>query len=232
MLRLAETQVLSALHTQSKYTHLQCKKNQNIDITFTIFKCCAWTCSSLAIKWHCIDPCMSPLSSVWPSPPWLQYLLIKPAKFCKWWTSMSWRTPCPLLTHLLPLLSLHPFAFVNVTWRDSFVNNPPRAVSFLSVCPSHLILPSSCPISANSAEEAVVSVRLEGSLKTWRRIWAQPRCIQVQLFFQPKGGLSKSLHLLLFSCDTLVHKLPIHGRVALDAFCPCRTSLAFALYQF
>lgn len=74
---------------------------------------------------------MPPLSSVCASPPWLQYLLIKPAKFCRWWTSMSWQTPCPLLTHPLPLLSLHPFAFVNVTWRDSFVNNRPRAASFV-----------------------------------------------------------------------------------------------------
>lgn len=92
----------------------------------------------------------------------------------------------------------------------------PKAFSSLSVCPSHLILPSSCPISANSIEEAVVPVSVEGSLKTWGQIREQPRCIQVQLLFQPKGLLSKSLHLTLFSCNTPLHKtLPVQDRVAL-----------------
>lgn len=91
----------------------------------------------------------------------------------------------------------------------------PKAFSSLSVCPSHLILPSCCPISANSIEEAVVPVSVEGSLKTWGQIRGQPRCIQVQLLFQPKGLLSKSLHLTLFSCNTPLHKTPVQDRMAL-----------------
>lgn len=89
----------------------------------------------------------------------------------------------------------------------------PKAFSSLSVCPSHLILPACCPISANSIEEAVVPVSVEGSLKTWGQIRGQPRCIQVQLLFQPKGLLSKSLHLTLFSCNTPLHKTPVQDRV-------------------
>lgn len=97
----------------------------------------------------------------------------------------------------------------------------PKAFSSLSLCPSHLILPSCCPISANSIEEAVVPVSVEGSLKTWGQIRVQPRCIQVQLLFQPKGLLSTSLHLTLFSCNTLLHKMPVQGG---ETWCPRRTS--------
>lgn len=103
----------------------------------------------------------------------------------------------------------------------------PKAFSSLSVCPSHLILPSCCPISANSIEEAVVPVSVEGRLKTWGQIRGQPRCIQVQLLFQPKGLLSKSLHLLSSHVTPRCTRCLSRTGWPCETWCPRRTSPSF-----
>lgn len=64
-------------------------------------------------------------------PSWLQWVLIRSGDF-RWWTNMSWQTTSPPSTYLFLLLPLHPFTFVDVTWRDSFVN--PLPVPSLSIC--------------------------------------------------------------------------------------------------
>lgn len=72
-----------------------------------------------------------PSKCLCPPLSWLQWFLIRAGDF-RWWTNMSWQTPSPPLTYPLPLLPLHPFTSVNVTWRDSFVSPLPNPS--LSVC--------------------------------------------------------------------------------------------------